>query len=424
MGDTAIRQLVGSAESGRLDAVNSLWEVGTPEASPALATLLWSADSDVATRAAWRLGNLLIADDVKSTLREFSLAENQRKADWLDWVWEPFGEPKSSALPVIAGRIGHLILRESPEAEAVNLLETRLGLALCVASMGPGSGNKGLLDPDSDESRRFCTALGITREISLLPKGEKDVKSFLKSLETDNYGLSQLDPHQASEKLKGVMESVEASGKLRRFLSTLPAASALRLVIKSVAGPMPTIDDWRQVFRPSSFNFGRSWQFFLVLSSVIVLGLLSFLGIYQSGATLGVSLFASAIVILNISTMISSRTVELSRSSIRLYLLWPAGALEDAWKASKGSSPLLTSVIFRLFASHAFSCGWVPIVTYFTFALFSTMAPWYVILAFWLAFAGISSSLWFYALRLQRRSQNVLHGIVDPVALRRSDLVV
>src|SRR5262249_52170576 len=63
----------------------------------------------LAAHAAWCLAGVLTQPAVESALREFPLDVRQRAAPGLDYIWEPFGELPSSALPVLAGRMAYLI---------------------------------------------------------------------------------------------------------------------------------------------------------------------------------------------------------------------------------------------------------------------------------------------------------------------------
>ncbi len=383
MGELAVRELVGLAEAGQIDAVDDLWEIGTPQVSLALIPFLWAADQDVATRAAWRLGDLLASDSVKSTLREMALTEDQRKAEWLDWIWEPFDEP-DSALPVIVGRIGHLmILREPAEAEALNRLESRLGLALCVASM----------------------------EFNIEVKGTP-------ALGLDEYDPGRMDQSQALGDLTPVMDAVQARGSLRRLLSTPGANVAFRLLLKTAKGPLPTIDDWRNVFRPSAFSFKESWIFFVVFIPVVLLSVGGIGLIFVSDAARWIKILSASTVGLNLlflRHLVYDMFEVLPKEWVLFAFVWPIGAIEVSRKEDQAGDPLAIRVVGPVF-NLTFS-AWLPIVAYFTFDRFSLFGPWYLIVIFWLVFSGISTSLWLYAARLHRRAQNVLHGMVEPLSI-------
>jgi hypothetical protein len=88
-----------------------LRKIGTPKAAIALVPFLWHKNDGLASRAALNLATLLPKPDVENALRDYPLTKEQRKAKWFNWVWAPFNEyePVGSSLSVIAGRIVYLI---------------------------------------------------------------------------------------------------------------------------------------------------------------------------------------------------------------------------------------------------------------------------------------------------------------------------
>jgi HEAT repeat protein len=109
MGELAVPVLATRANNGDRDAIADLADIGTPAAARALVPLLWSDPGPVSLATAFNLMGIFADHEVEQALRDFPLSAQQCEAEWLDWVWEPFGEPEGSALPVIAGRIGWVI---------------------------------------------------------------------------------------------------------------------------------------------------------------------------------------------------------------------------------------------------------------------------------------------------------------------------
>ncbi len=420
MGELAVRELLRLAEAGQVDAVDDLWEIGTPQVSLALASLLWAADQDAAIRAAWRLGGILAFDNVKLTLRGMSLTEDQKRADWFDWVWEPFGEPETSALPVIVGRISHLIFEDSRESEVVNRLESRLGLALCVASMESDIELEWISNPESAQATKLRAALGINQETKRLPE-ERSTGSLLTPYLYEEHSTFGLDEDKDRDMLSDAISCFEASRHFQRLLTTPEKRRALKLITRTAVGPVPTIDDWRNVFKPSDFSFRRSWLFFIVLISVVALAAISFFGMYKSNVDPPIKRISVVIVVFNILTMATlvgtqGEERDSLKEEARLFLSWPFGAFEFLLRVSR-EAQIPAALLFPLGIAipHLLFCGWFPIVAYFTFELFLPVAPWYTIVISWLVFAVISTGLWSYGSFLQRRALNVLHGIVEPL---------
>lgn len=130
MGDIAVPVLLFSARKGSSDALDDLQAIGTPEVAEALVPLLWDR-KDIVYGVAWRLAALLNQPNVENVLRNYSLTEDQRKAEWVDWIWRPFNEPENSALPIIAGRVAFLIERSFRTApKESSTLDPRLSIPL------------------------------------------------------------------------------------------------------------------------------------------------------------------------------------------------------------------------------------------------------------------------------------------------------
>ncbi|NEP62882.1 MAG: NACHT domain-containing protein, partial [Symploca sp. SIO2G7] len=114
MGDLAVLPLADLAVRGSEDALDALLAIGTVNAARVIVPLLWQTQTNLAYQGAWRLAGLLQQPNIEAVLRNYSLTEEQRRAKWLDWIWQPFNEPRGSALPIIAGRIAYLISK-SPD---------------------------------------------------------------------------------------------------------------------------------------------------------------------------------------------------------------------------------------------------------------------------------------------------------------------
>ncbi|MEU2704615.1 NACHT domain-containing protein [Micromonospora aurantiaca (nom. illeg.)] len=131
MGEQAVPELVALAAAGSLTALDDIAAIGTPSAALGLCELIWT-DSDVARRAAWRLGELIGSTDVNEEIRLAAL-DFPRNSPRLDWVWEPFDQGNVRA---VMGRVAYLILDSSlNDAPAgVPSLDPRLALPLASAA--------------------------------------------------------------------------------------------------------------------------------------------------------------------------------------------------------------------------------------------------------------------------------------------------
>jgi hypothetical protein len=132
MGDLAVNDLAKLAESS-IKAFEDLVSIGTPDAALALAGFLWHINPSIAERSAWYLAALLAQPGVEDALRNYSITEAQRRANYLDWLWQPFDEPPNSSLPIITGRIAYLVEHTAIPSipKPLPLLDNRIVIPLC-----------------------------------------------------------------------------------------------------------------------------------------------------------------------------------------------------------------------------------------------------------------------------------------------------
>lgn len=119
------------------EILQDLIAVGTPSAAEALFPLLWHSDESTATDAAYALAALLPKPNVANVLQGSRLNDEQQKAPYLEWVWQPFLETSSDTpLPIVAGRAAYL-MDESDKVPAFlenRVLDKRLVIPLAILS--------------------------------------------------------------------------------------------------------------------------------------------------------------------------------------------------------------------------------------------------------------------------------------------------
>jgi NACHT domain len=133
IGEMAVPTLTQRAEAGALSAVDALASIATPSAAIGLAGLL-SDQSRVARRSAWRLATLIRDPDTEDHLTEVAVSDLLRR-ERLDWVWAPFATSDSGELPVIMGRVAHLLETSDPSEVPKDLDEMDPRLALPLATI-------------------------------------------------------------------------------------------------------------------------------------------------------------------------------------------------------------------------------------------------------------------------------------------------
>lgn len=240
MGDLAVSVLVGLYAQGLETAMDALLAIGTPDAAKALLPLLWDTDYNLAARAAWRLAALLPEPNVEEVLRNYPIAEEQRRANWIDWIWQPFEEPADSALPVITGRLAYL-MTSSPVAEALAgfeeqpKLDPRIVIPLC--------------------------AIETVREIDL--SDYEILKQALARLEKHQNSLSF---SQAQAEFVGEIIT-RASSRWCYLLSSLSVDLQNDLLYRLITGRLPVPYDWIYLFQNQiKYNLKRTWEFWALVA--------------------------------------------------------------------------------------------------------------------------------------------------------------
>lgn len=251
MGDVAVRELSELAQSGPLEVLDDLKNIGTPQAAETILPLIWNADGHRARRAAWCLASLLSIRDVENALRSHHLTDKQKGEKSFEWVWQPFDEPSDSALPAIAGRVAYLMTEDldmsPPEVQWT--FDPRVAIpVLCVMQeAGP-----------------------ITRRLE---------KIFD---ELDRGRISNLSPEEENELRRKVRSAASAKGWLWLF-SGLPPVMRDEFSVRLGEGLQPTPADWRGLYHPLKYEFHRSWYFRSVLT---IVGILSIGAIREVGLVL------------------------------------------------------------------------------------------------------------------------------------------
>lgn len=276
LGNLAVPSLAELAQRGEIWALDTLVEIGTPQAALVLEPLIWTVNQEFEHRwaninkprseimnwagplsvpffstdglgpllnrskpttllnayfAAWRLAALLPMPGVEDVLRSVSLTPEQRQMEQITWIWEPFmeRESKDSSLPVIAGRIAHL-LHGTPEdmlPDKSLFCDQRLALPLCA----------------------------VLSKIKLEALPREPVPSANNSneeLPTENFRWSP-------EHFEQFTNSLREQPKLQHLFSSLPKITQYKvwpILVKEK--DKPTAEDWRNLFRPIKYIFETS----------------------------------------------------------------------------------------------------------------------------------------------------------------------
>ncbi|HEU0089540.1 MAG TPA: hypothetical protein VFQ77_18170 [Pseudonocardiaceae bacterium] len=134
MGELAIPVLADHAGDGKVWAVDDLAVIGTPAAAESLAKVLWATEQ-VATRAAWRLAELLRNPDVEDGLSRTDNTADPATPSY-DWIWRPFAPSTSTTMRAIMGRVAYLLDKGPADLipRDAECIDTRIGLP--IAALG------------------------------------------------------------------------------------------------------------------------------------------------------------------------------------------------------------------------------------------------------------------------------------------------
>ncbi len=252
MGDLAVPELVSKANEGYIEALNDLLAIATPDAANALVPFLWQNEEELASLAAWNLATLIPQFDIEESLHNFPLTEEQRKADYLDWVWLPFSTPTNSALPIIAGRIAYL-LKQAPLSAIPTLeqnLDPRVIIPLCAIELVNQGEFKNRWNPDRDD---------LLAQPEPTPELDRVMRKLIRKLLKDKTTHSPWS-----------------------FLfSSLAPRLQLDLLRRLSNYGQPTIGNWCDLFLEVEYEFKNSWHYRLVLVLALAMSMLAIVGIVQ-----------------------------------------------------------------------------------------------------------------------------------------------
>lgn len=243
MGELALTVLTARAAEGFLWAVDDLAVVGTPAAATALVDLLW-ADGRAATRAAWRLAELIRNPDVEEQLRRASPAVTDVEAE--AWMWQPFTRRKDDPLLLIGGRIGRL-LRDS-DVDAIppdtSVIDPRLAIPVAL---------------DAVRGQKFSDDRAMKEVKERIPRASRtndySVRVYLKGVFATAATESEPDD-QVAALLDSLSRGCGLSSVQLRLLGLLswPARAAVYGEVLSQSGNTTSSlvrnDDWLTVFEP------------------------------------------------------------------------------------------------------------------------------------------------------------------------------
>ncbi|MDJ0801038.1 MAG: NACHT domain-containing protein [Calothrix sp. MO_167.B12] len=347
MGDLAVPSLGDLATNGSVDAFDDLTEIKTPEAAKILLPLLWNQDTRLAQLAAWRLAVLLPLPNVEDTLRGYSLTEEQKQADYLRWIWDPFTDKDhdNSNLPIIASTIAAKLIEESSidsaPARTVQL-DPRIVIPLCAIELRSQANwtqlKRGeqlpqplaqvvsnILGKESELEEANWTQLKYGEQLlqplaqvvsNILGKEsevEVEVEVEVKDMEKvfDKFSEQSPIPESTEKKLQFIekfLESAEVSPLWRHLFDSLEPNLRFKL-LRRLWNSYPSRNDWSNIFRRVEDEFRRGWDYV-----VLLLGIITFISI--------VSLVIMAVIVLYSPSMMTWNNGLIVASAVPVIFFW------------------------------------------------------------------------------------------------------
>ncbi len=404
MGDLAVAPLTDLAAKGSEDALDALLAIGTANAAKAILPFLWETQADVAYKAAWRLAVLLEQPSIEAVLRNYSLTEEQRKAKWLDWIWQPFNEPQNSALPIIAGRIAYLISKSPDEAipKKQFQLDPRLVIPLCsielvddidflkIAKNKPGDELLEALETlKTSKNHKNSTIKDVdifVELLEILETSKNHKNSTIKDIAIELVALNNLRiEHLNRLFMQAVID--ENSDKVNYktwnyLLSSLKSRTRFVLIYRLITSQRKVEqNDWNNIFKPIEYNFYKSWHFGVI---ALILGIILILDL---GSLVLLALKGSLPIWL-----------------IPIFIYWAFYLGVGFFLGKLNWGAVFTSLVITLFILFVWP------LTVFLLSTFSKLQ----VLLIWSILIMTCRILWIFGKRRERQSKNPLKNILEP----------
>ncbi|BAZ09447.1 signal transduction protein [Calothrix sp. NIES-4071] len=435
MGDLAVPALAPYLKNGSIKAMDDLVTIGTPDAAKVLVPLLWHQDETIATDAAWRLGALLNKPNAENVLRDYKLKDEERKAAWIDWIWQPFNEPENSALPQIAGRVAYLI--EKCEVDRIPAkqisLDPRVIVPLCSIQLA-GQLNLSALKTEQPTSGLVDTLKSLSsysKDKSFLDIDSQDGSKRYKVIEEAALFLAvasaeipNLFDLQASF-VEEILQTIKINTKYRSLWAALPLEIKLNLLTRFLTPQVdkPEPRDWTNIYRPVKYQFGNSWHYralVVLFTAICVIAVSSMVSIILNSPVLfswiNALVLLAAMLIIGMNSwcfLFKNDIFDTCREDVHsmLFIIFSPIAVTimlilDLLKKERNFIDLYDYILAFGFTF------WFPIEAYFmTIIMLKFILPIHVILIWliWIASVGI---LWWIAQKRQREAQNPLTGIL------------
>lgn len=393
-------------------ATRALAAIGTPRAVEALVRLLWFPNRVDSTCAALALGSQLHLPQVESAMRSVQLPPVYRQEEWYRWVWAPFEEGEST-MAVVAGRIGYLIDTQPEIGTDGYTLDRRVAIPLLLSQNQAAA----------PSSREMWQALDHALESTVdaeLARHINTGQTLGLVLDADEI-LGNLGMHGICNRMNEIpgRSPIVLHPAMVRALETLfllPVPYKTRLLSRLTQPNQPTLEHWRNIFRPVEFKFEDSFGYFVINLALFALPVIPIAGLVLSMTSASQRLlFLTILVPLVLAIMIFFDVTKVGDSKgsffdqiVPLLLFSPLKLIRVGRRLPpdvvRNGGTLLRDILLGSFLPVNVALGsllfgrWLPI-------------PW--VLTLWGVLLGPLYLLYWLGERKDRRSGNPLVGLLD-----------
>ncbi len=253
LGNLAIPSLLSLLETSHqsYQVLEDLKNIQTPEVAIAVVPLLFH--SKLANLTAWYLGFLLQLPEIEEALNLENnlITEEQKKADYLDWIWSPFDASNSSNLSFITGRIAYLLVNQLKsnhsnldDLVSIFQIDSRIMIPIC--------------------------AITDVEKVKLPKKISDDAIALLEQSESTEYIKEQMN--REVDKILGNANNNRP--QWTKFLLNLPSPLQLDLLRRLIDSRRhPTINNWRNLDDNVDYQFLKSGHYWGILIFAVLLSI-------------------------------------------------------------------------------------------------------------------------------------------------------
>jgi hypothetical protein len=370
-------------------ATQALVAIGTPKAVETLVRGLWSERAP-AIFSALALGSQLHLRQVEEAVRTARLPTVYTRDEWYRWVWAPFEESESTTA-VVAGRIGYLLDGASGELLKGYRLDPRIAIPLAV------KWNEWV-----EDSATWQPAVNILRGFVPASVGE------LGNARMENPVRELLMPSAAEAGLPlGVLQMVGMLNYPRQ----------VKLLFSLAGHNRPTLEHWRNIFKPVEFEFKGSTYFQSICLILFTLPALSLAGFCVSYNSISHLILIPALLLALWAYPLVMGTGDVSEEFVQTTIFAPPLLIgvpssrlhiESVNDSAELAATLLFGAIIpaNVFLGSLIFKEWLTV-------------PWIIVL--WVALLGPLYLLYWLGKRKERRAGNPLVGLLDEPVAEKAD---